>query len=209
MVTKIIDSLEQPAAVFYDRMSPNERRAIDAIIDDLKAYMEVRGQPYIIAGVGGLLRRENHFRAKDIDLAVAGMKYCHGKHDFSHVTEFTSDINRFFELLSMRDIDGNAPQEFTDGTGPLAQAGRIMLANLGGATADITARLGQFDNLHYGRLGSKGLRVQYPDMRPLDIQFIFNATPEEWISNQHMMREPFEAQHKLDSFPYAILYRSS
>ena len=66
--------LELPSERFYERLTSEENRLVRDTLTYLQEYMGSRSSAYLIAGVGGILRRQNSQLAKDIDLAVVGMK---------------------------------------------------------------------------------------------------------------------------------------
>ena len=206
------NGLERLAEEFYSRLNHGEPRAVRKIVDGLIKYMSSRGQDYLVAGVGGILRFTHPNMAKDIDLAVVGFKYPQREnHYFDHVVQFTVDLHKYFEELNRNlvlefglqskgvhlDKAGSGPFEHTDKKYSLMAEG----------DEDAAATI-ETDMESFGWYDSKGLRACFEAIRPIDIQFVFNKTPEEWRADQRTLRErPGDENRKKISreFPYAIL----
>lgn len=217
-----MEKLEQKAETFYNRLNKEESNMVQGVVKHIKAcmpsYMESRdyipkreeANKFLIAGVGGILRYPNPELAQDIDLAVVGLKYTNRLHDyishsFEDVVEFTETITNYIEkLISDLGLESKGI-EFDYGSGPFRGFDdEYELSDDKGNISSIKSKLESFS-----LWGSKGLQVCFPNMRPIDIQFIFNQTPDEWKSNQKQLPESrgqlSSEKGKSKNFPYAIL----
>jgi hypothetical protein len=212
------DSLEQTADTFYMRMSSDEQQVTQGIVKLLETYMDnTSTEPHLIAGVGGILRREHPAAAHDIDLAVAGFKYSQDSHSFSHVEQFTYALRGFFdsmaeEIKKVSDEFGELRRDrelsFSHGSGPFAgcktglNTGYTAMRN--GERCDLVCDIESF-----GLYNSKGLKIHVGRNRPIDIQFSFNTTPQEWRMQQvhpGSAYHEFSRDGKSDRFLYAVLH---
>lgn len=211
-VDKLI--LEQDKSVFYGRITNKEEERVSYISESLAEFMmKQRGDNFLIAGVGGILRNDNPFNAKDIDLAVIGLKYTNFIHDsrghtWNDVVRFTGTIEGYFDLLNAKlameyGLEAkNVKPSFGAGSGPFAGMGRKYESIDGLTNVDVESEVESFS-----WWGSKGLQVRFEDIRPIDIQFVFNQWPDEWKKNQEKLREsPLSVRRDvLERFPYAVL----
>ena len=223
-LVKITDQgIERSSEDFYSRLSPTEKQVVEKIAKGSAEYMKRQSpRDYLVAGVGGVLRRENPFQAEDIDLAVVGLKYTSGRHDHeSHswqdVVSFTKSISSFFEHLSARlsDVSGvggkygkskyGPSPRYGESSGPFEGADVSISGKLEGVKAEIDTYLERFHEYD-----SKGLTLSLEGLRPIDIQFIFNKTVEEWIEDQGKGYKNAESQSeragKSPLFLYAPLH---
>lgn len=208
------DSLEQPQELFYSRLNKGEPERVKETLETLKEYMTEKVEnSFLIAGVGGILRFLDPRLAQDIDLAVVGLKYTiephsYGSHSFQDVIEFTDKIQDYFEglnrkLISELGLDNREISFDRDGSGPFAHFDRKY--SIGAAKKPSTTLESDLES--FGWWDSKGLRVCFDGIRPIDVQFIFNQSPEEWRTNQETLEEiPTETRRDISKrFPYAIL----
>ncbi len=180
-------SLEQPANLFYGRLRVEEQDKVREIVEGLVEHMDsTTNDDYLIAGVGGILRRPEPHTTRDIDLAVVGYKFAPLEgHNFGHVSEFTGMVNSYFERLSNSlSFGGLETSEVSlgKGSGPLSLLGlnrRKVFRMHGEEVATAEARLESF-----GQYCSKGMQVRFNGLRPIDVQFSFNMTPTEWREYQ-------------------------
>ncbi len=195
------DTLELSPGRFYGALTDDEYRRVEQLRQHVHAYM-VGLQPghYLIAGVGGILRREDPSSARDIDLAVVGLKYGKiGEHGWNAVEAFSRTVRDYFQrsLLNMlheegftgKDLtvgDGSDGDSFLEGSGPFGDWKYGFMGEKKGlyVRADV-------DLESFGRYNSKGLQVRFRGMRPIDIQFVFNRTPEEWRADQQANAWPY------------------
>lgn len=211
------NTLEQDSAVFYGRLKEGEGDVVHATVDDIAAYMKsLQRGPFLVAGVGSVLRFENPEQARDIDLAVVGLKYTsfparHCAHSSRHLIDFTQSVQWYFKGLKDRLLEGReeyrllgGSDRFSDGSGPFAYWDDGFGARKkNGGSVEVRTELESF-----GRYNSKGLKVQYkPGLRGIDIQFVFNEDPEEWRFEQGRLEEsPLGRPGKTDQFFYAVLH---
>lgn len=217
------EGLERKPEDFFSRLSEKEREMTQKIVGTLDDYMTKRSsRPFLVAGVGSVLRYENPYLAiaNDIDLAVVGFKYTpgisesRGAHTFDHVISFTKSMEGYFEMLQKA---LNIAGVKSKGSGREPGRGRFAFSSTGPFKG-----LNQMKYLHlgedqigtlesdletFGNYGSKGLHVCFEGLRPIDIQFLFNKTPAEWRADQYSLHEPFMKSSKFKSqdFPYAVL----
>ncbi|MBU0761038.1 MAG: hypothetical protein KJ600_03140 [Nanoarchaeota archaeon] len=185
--------LEQPADVFYERLNNNEGVAVREIVGDVSRFMETeRHVPYLIAGVGGILRFLEPEVAKDIDLAVVGLRpRC--KPDEKDFVAFTRTVKEFFDrfaaglTLSYREfICGMGSGSLVgSGSGPFW----LLDEEFRGGTE--TERIeGRTHLERFGFYKSKGWQVKFNGARPIDIQFSAIPDCKEWSLNQYSLRDP-------------------
>jgi len=183
------ESLEQTADVFYSRIAPIEREFVRATVDNIGGYLLQHGNvPFLIAGVGSILRNVNPALAKDIDLAVVGFSYApQHQHSFDDVIAFTHVVRSYFSHLAAS-LDesheigdgGSGMRPFSSGSGPFEGCNEGIGGTVGGVDVRVVSELESF-----GPYDSKGLQVKYKDSRPIDIQFVFNKTVKGWIADQN------------------------
>lgn len=212
--------LEQSPEIFYDRINVNEADMVREIVEYSKRYMSnqhlAKRLPsgFLIAGVGSILRCENPALASDIDLAMVGLKYTSSSgsskaHSFDDVVEFTKTILGYVEGLTahFERSRGVEPQSFRiqGGSGPFSlieHKTNLMLNNeeIGSIRTDLE---------EFGNYNSKGMQLIFPGMRPVDIQFAFNKTVEEWVCDQSRLEDMVQRKRPFTKeFPYSILYKS-
>ena len=201
--------LEQKPEVFYGRLRTEEVDPVRNIVEGLGEHMKSTAQGhFLVAGVGGILRRKNPWEAIDIDLAVVGYKFAPlERHNFRHVTEFTSRASDYFEgLCNQLSLDGLESDQvvFSRGSGPLAllELNRQRIFRKGKdevltAKSEIE-RFGQYD--------SKGIQITHKGMRPIDVQFVFNKNTEEWSTDQAIFGLRSMSGSK-EPFFYSVLAR--
>src|SRR3989344_2146452 len=179
--------LNQFPNVFYDRLNPMEAGSVKELTGNLRDYMYSKlRKNFLIAGVGGILRLEDPKKANDIDLAVVGFRYSPiGKHNFHDVVLFTQEVQEYFERFNIgltmeQGIEGRIT--YLSGSGPLGKLDIINDFEDGiGSIVSVKSELGEF-----GRYNSKGFQISLKDIKPIDVQFVFNRTPEEWKSEQQI-----------------------
>ena len=209
------DILEQHPDIFYGRLRASEVRKVQETIGTITDYMRNldRG-PFLIAGVGGVLRFADPEDAKDIDLAVVGLNYTSlpasgKKHTFQHVIDFTRVILEYFRRLEQSHLGeggtkynplGMGSDRLSKGSGPFEGWDE----GFGFLETEVEART-SLESL--GWYNSKGLQVRYKDVRPIDIQFVFNESPEEWKQEQECLEEsPLGRIGKADRFFYSVFH---
>lgn len=212
-----LDGLEQPPEAFYSRLNNGEPEAVGKIVDSLKSYIseQVGEGNYLVAGVGGIFRLPHPGMAQDIDLAVVGLNYTskpasQRTHDFDHVTAFTRTVQEYFERLHQKLVSEfglNSQEAGFDRRGSGSFAHWDKKYSLGTKEEEPLITTLESDLESFGWWNSKGLRVCFPAIRPIDVQFVFNQNPEEWIQNQRTLKEePSKTRRKISEyFPYAIL----
>ena len=209
------DTLEQNPEIFFNRMSPAEKELVQGIVPDIAEFMSSRCAGFIIAGVGGILRYQNPSLAKDIDLAIVGLKYTHtpGRertHSFDQVIQFTKTIQEYFERFGIHlPTGGFAPDEsvggraqFHRGSGPFGGLdGQLnLVSEEEGTKVTVVSQLESFSSYD-----SKGLQICYEGLRPIDLQFVFNKTPGEWKVDQLGLQDYRKRERIMDIFPYGVL----
>lgn len=206
-------SIEQTPEVFYSRLSQLEQKLVRVTVDNLGKFLVQEGKtPFLIAGVGGVLRQAKPFDAKDIDLAITGLKYGTA-HSFGDVITFTRMIQSYFEQLEMhiddvKDMsdDGSGPLygplHFSTGSGPFRGLNSGKKGTIAGVPVETISKLEGFS-----QYSTKGLQVCYENSRPIDIQFVFNKTIDEWRANQVSGSYPEydKKQVKNPNFFYSVL----
>jgi hypothetical protein len=214
------DDLAQPPRIFYERLNPGEEERVKKLVDNLAEFMRPRMKegPYrkgfLIAGVGGILRFLDPRIAQDVDLAVVGLKYTANlvrerNHPFEDVKLFTETLHGYFERLNTNVIAelGVSGQtvEVRGGSGSFSRLDvEYDFAKGERSLASLRSELESFD-----WWGSKGLQLAFKGLRPIDIQFVFNQTPEEWMANQATLQEiPTKRGRPVSpDFPYAVLHQ--
>ncbi|MDP3987337.1 MAG: hypothetical protein Q8P81_03890 [Nanoarchaeota archaeon] len=232
-----MEELERTAAEFYSRLRTPEEGRVRMIVENLKTYLELQtGRDSLVAGVGGILRFSNPDLAGDIDLAAVGLRYTLpqkqtpistessetftqsfsdnvrkkilNRHSWEHVERFTDTVQDYFDSLQRRlRMEFVQSQELLGfdrrGSGPYAQSDRKRVF---GYIEDPSATL-ETDTERFGWYNSKGLRVCFKNTRPIDIQFVFNKTPEGWREDQGELKEcPTKSGRDISpDFPYAVL----
>ena len=207
--------LELTAGTFYGRITPAEADMVRATVDDVAGYLKrLERGPFLIAGVGSVLRFEDPELAKDIDLAVVGLKYTKdlGKsrtHTFDQVINFTECVEGYFKRLVAKLKEGReeysllqgSDTTFSTGSGPFEGWNDGFAGRKDGSSVEVRSHLEEF-----GGYDSKGLQIKHQGSRPVDAQFSFNQTPEEWKRNQEGLRNSlFDHGEKSDKFFYEIL----
>ena len=169
--------------------------------------------PFLIAGVGGILRFDDPAKARDIDLVAVGLKYAPvGRHNFDHVEEFTGIVNTYFDRLVTnlisQGVDVTSFIKLRSGSGPFKDhnkefKGKLRMIDLG---IDLGVEV-KSDLDSFGCYNSKGLQIVYEGLRPVDIQFSFNMTPGDWKQEQVRLTDIIgsKLEAKSREFPYAVL----
>lgn len=207
--------LEQAADTFYSRMNQAESAIVRTAVNGLAAYMEsLERGPFLIAGVGGILRYREPSMAEDLDLAVVGLKYTTSPnydHSFAHVEQFTGAVNTYFMNLISQLQEARVNHNVTHGSGPFKGMNLSFEGKRGDLPIEVRSKVESF-----GWYNSKGLQVRCGDsesrpelkkLRPLDIQFVFNETPDEWRQAQQSLVEIHGGYNdrKNHQFFYAVL----
>jgi hypothetical protein len=205
-----LSTLAQKAETFYDRLKPAEEAMIRKVVQHIQHTLpDIFFRESIVAGVGGILRYNDPFQAKDIDLAVIGPAYTSGsqEHTFDHVIDFTSKLVTYFDLLTehLRNAHGAIERSVSlrKGSGPMFHIDREMhLSRNGQHVASLESEFASF-----GWYNSKGLQIALEGIRPIDIQFVFNRSFDNWKEEQeHLTERPGSTQiSKLPLFFYAVL----
>lgn len=199
--------LERFVDTFYNNLTPREKRVTKIVVRRIARYMDEIGlEEYLIAGVGGILRRHNAKSAKDIDLAVVGLKYSSS----NNLGSFVDDVTTFFEYLKDKPILSKRRQKIGgSGSGWVSGSGgrfknspktKVTTTKLDSHLKELDITLGPYNSL--------GFQVTYTGCRPIDIQFVFNQNPKEWMAEQNRLKVPDKNQSllKSDRFFYATLY---
>ncbi|MFC1685516.1 hypothetical protein ACFLZZ_00670 [Nanoarchaeota archaeon] len=207
-----LSKLEQPKDVFYIRLTPPETAHVKSHIKEIKKYMaSIDEKYYLIAGVGGVLRNQNHRKAKDIDLAVVGLKYAWGNHNFQDVEKFTKHAKGYFDnycsslnnQFESQLHGGSDWKPIGLGSGPMANLNTALEGEMAGRKVEVVSSLEDF-----GMWGSKGFQVNYEDSRPIDVQFLFNKSIEEWFIDQKKPRHAGFNKNNMKELYYSILYKN-
>lgn len=208
MVTSPVrSSLEQDPKQFYDRLSPDEAKLVRSTVKGLEDYMrENCNGPFLIAGCGGILRSKHSGLAKDIDLAVVGFNYTlEGDHTFAQVVAFTKAVQGYFGRLLQKLKESRTEFhafEINGGSGPFARVDEGIETTLEGLSLEVRTDLEKF-----GWYNSKGFQLKPEHTRPVDIQFVFNRTPEQWRREQAQLADDptSRTRHVGRPFYYAVL----
>ena len=175
------NAFEQRTDIFYDRLQLGESDEVRKLVEDVAQYMRPKvSEGLLIAGVGGILRKEDPRAAKDIDLAIVGLNYP-SDHSFDDVVEFTRIIHDYFELLGTRlgaEYGDHSFVTFKGGSGPLARLEGCHSFGRG-VEGSVESHIESF-----GDWNSKGLQIQLPYIRPIDMQFVFKRSPRSWRIDQ-------------------------
>ena len=203
------NKLEQSADIFYRRISGREGKRVRWLVNDLQQFLQEQNcKSFLIAGVGGVLRRSDEDPINDIDLAVVGLKYT------TEQEPKTKDFEGFMKTLKeyhskiiyrmkhdeeVRDIERiGSGSIWVSGSGGRATATDLALSEI--STSQIKS-----SNLDSSII-SKGFLIQYSGGAPIDIQFVFNKTPNEWKTDQKVIGEIQEPQGgKSREYFYSIL----
>lgn len=206
--------LSLPAEEFYRRISDVEQKYVRATIGSINGYLLNQERlPFIIAGVGSILRLENPVYAKDIDLAVVGHT-CDPNarikrhHTFNDVLDFTRLVQGYFLQLkesipgAHKIGDGGSGYfPFSHGSGPFRGCNEGIAGTVENIPIDVISELESF-----GRYNSKGLQLNYEHCRPIDVQFVFNRAIEEWFEQQESGSLNEQKQRgKVSELLYAVL----
>ncbi len=180
--------LEYPPKVFFDRLRDYEVDTVRGIVDFTGQFMaSLDNEPYLIAGVGSILRCSDPGDAEDINLAVAGLGFedtFRGHRFHENVHRFTTIVNAYFtELVKLlgksRSVQELQVKHARGRYGNLDQRFRMVR---GSEILEILSNLGSFTRPYM----TKGLRVWYRGgHRDLDVQFCFDKTPEQWRMKQY------------------------
>ena len=208
------NELRQPAEFFYSRLNYGEREKVKMVVGGLREYLAaVVEDDFLVAGVGGILRYEHPGLAQDIDLAAVGLKYTNTpasarNHGFDNVIRFTETVNEYFERFSRKMVIENGfveNQEFGFGRGSSPFSGLNKKFIVGPREKPLLELRSDLES--FGWYNSKGLSISFPAIRPIDVQFVFNETTEEWEDCQRGLAERPGAEGRDTSnlFPYAIL----
>ena len=175
--------LEKSANDFYYRLTKAEKPLVEATVKDLAAFMGGRKVPFLVAGVGSLLRLADAKQAKDIDLAIVGLKYTRTlNHGFDDVIRFTKDIKHYFDEAT-KDCVAVSDGSGYRGSSPFAGLNEEAKGMWHGRRVEMVPELEEF-----GLYGSKGMRLCFDHSRPIDVQCVFNRTVEEWKVDQAVNR---------------------
>lgn len=201
------DSLEQDPELFYSRLSPDEARLVRSTVKGLEDFMQEKcNGPFLVAGCGGILRAEHPSLARDIDLAVVGFNYTlEGSHTFAHVVEFTRAVQGYFGMLLQKLKESGtefSAFEIGGGSGPFARVNEGITTTLEGLALEVRTDLEKF-----GWYNSKGFQLKPEHTRPVDIQFVFNRTPEQWKRAQAQLTDDptSRTKHVGRPFYYSVL----
>lgn len=207
-VPAVKNDLERKSDDFYSRLSPDEVRIVKSTVKGLEDFMrENCGTAYLIAGCGSVLRSDHSGLAKDIDLAVVGFKYSPAgtKHTFNDVISFTKSVQGYF-ARTLENLKTSGTEfstfEIKGGSGPFSRVNEGINTTLDGVSLEVRTELEDF-----GWYNSKGLQIKPEHTRPIDVQFVFNRTPAEWIEEQASLTDSPEsrAKHVGEPFYYAPL----
>ncbi len=203
------NELEKSADFFYKQLTKRESEIVKLMVNDIQRYMKkLNRRPFLIAGVGGVLRFELPGFAKDIDLAVAGLDYPGSSkvgHTFNDVEDFTGIVQKFFmeqvDVFKKSKYNLSQPT-YSRGSGPFGGMNATIEGKLkGGSSIDLASNIESF-----GFYNSKGFQLKYNEARPVDIQFVFNEGPELWRLRQLTMQDrPRSSEGKDEKFFYSVL----
>lgn len=168
-----MDGLELSADTFYRRLSPSEESRVKNIVEFTDGFLRPNEDPYIIAGVGGILRNENSAGAKDIDIAVVGETYTApgAQHEFIHVETFTRRIRQYFDELAQALGSRDVQYGRKHSSSPF----QLWEAECADGAASMRTDIGSFS-----RWDAKGMTVEFSDSRPIDVQWVFNKNLAAW-----------------------------
>lgn len=206
--------LERTAEHLYSRLTPREAEIVQDIVGHLQHYVpDITSNPFLITGVGSILRNTNPVTAQDIDIAIVGLKYFQDKPNggrseipVAQITGanrfFTTIVNNYFDVLANR-FEGAgycraAPQEDTS-------LDHDLLVELVQDKNKITLQ-SRIENFTY--YGSKGVVLHVTGSRPIHVHFVFNKAVEEWRDWQTTLEDPPEKRKpgKSPKFFYAVLH---
>ena len=203
--------LEQTTETFFGRMSDAEAERVKQFVEHIEGFMSKEiNDPFLIAGVGGTLRYLDPMNAKDIDLAVVGFNYTPSParergHSVDHVTFFTDTITNYFKslvkYLKGQGYEGEA-YRLRAGSGPWGLSRFAYSGKKDESKFEVVADIDSF-----GQWNSKSLQVELPGGRPIDILFVFNEAPKDWLVEQGELKDlwPSKQATKSEQFPYAVL----
>lgn len=204
-------SLERKPEDFFGHLSQLEVTAVKDVVELTSSYLMDLVEPYIITAVGGILRRKTPRLAKDIDLAVVSTAF---KSDYSDdersdagladYRRYCSHVETFFETVRDRlTRENGSPKlgytiKWKGSDVPIGETAPKEEGFEYGSEAQRDGRTEQINlsiRRNLGWWNSKGFRLGLPDCRPVDIQIVYNRTPEEWK----------EAQQRLSDHPYRLM----
>lgn len=203
-----MEPLERRAGEFYPRLRSREARRVQEIVGNLELYMIfATTKPFLIAGVGSILRHDDPTRAEDVDIAVPGLTYFNAQRNGGVVPPeiirarqvFTTIASAYFEVLAYHfEREGyQKPPQRTD-----QSCDRSVELRRESELLVLTSHIEDFS--YYG---SKGLELAEKGSRPIHVHFVFNLTPEEWRARQARLEDPPAKRRsgKSPQFIYAVL----
>jgi hypothetical protein len=205
--------LERSAEEFYRRILPLEAELVREITVITSDYMRWIGRGhFLVAGVGSVLRCDDSSKAKDIDIAIAGLKYFDEPHKNGRLPirlvrgaerEFTSTVATYMDELiwhlEQQSYRREQPTKVYSSPPPVPMA-RLRSAD---DAIEIIASTDSFS--HYG---SKSVILRASDCRPVQVHFVFNKNVKEWRAGQRWLDEPKNKcrPDKSPHFYYAVLH---
>lgn len=187
-------TLQQHSDVFYSRMSEQEAKAVHEIVDEIARFMKRDGHvPFLIAGVGGVLRLADPAFAEDIDLAVVGLRP-QPKEGEKSFEAFTRAVYGFYEEFLFRERASYGDVWHGRGSGFIGRgSGPFSGLDEGFAGGNEKDGLSGRTNLEdFGFWRSKGFSVRHGSLRPIDIQFSAVHMIDEWKRYQEELHDPTE-----------------
>ena len=198
-VSHLSGQLEQESGIFYALLTQAEQDIVKATAKDLVQYLNSKGiAPFLIAGVGGVLRHTDPSRVRDIDLAVVGYK---PRTKGRAMDAFRAFVIDYFRRIKERINDAKILQGYDSGQ---ARYSNVWNEGIEG-TLDGTPVEVATDLSNLGRWRSKGTWIKLQDCRPVDVQFVYNMNPEEWRKNQQKLFPEDKKNGKTPELYYAVL----
>jgi len=174
--------LVQTVDTFYARLHEPERAIVRDAVRSVSDYLIDRHiVPYTIAGVGSILRKFDPADASDIDLAVVG--YNPGReHGFGDITHF--NFVRDYCVTLFRGTPGphllGRGSDTYRGSGPFPYADESFPYQRDGIDVTVEANIAEWETY-----GTKGFQIAFSKgCRPIDFQFVFNKSINEWKADQ-------------------------
>ena len=192
-------SLEVAANEFYQRLRTDEMDQVRGLVDFTGQFMHGLEQgPFLIAGVGGILWKDDPNKARDINIEVSGNvseKYGH----LSNAVGFSRLVRDYFYELLVVLSQGRDLKELRvpKGSGRFKGWNQKYRLRGKGDIVELTTNLESFRMSH----GTKGVQVKYRGSRMIDVQFAYRKLPDMWKEHQ----EHLDNMVSWRSFPYAVL----
>ena len=204
-----------------------ERRVVERLLGITKkelSFLEgntIIKDPFLIAGVGSILRLDDSDQAKDIDIVMTGLKH-------SVINEIKIDWNSDYDTRGYPNVIYNLFEKIVYDFDPRYVLDEIPLIgftqsfplwgfdkrvelNVDERKIDIRTLiemelplpLSQFLGQDFG-----GISINYGGCRPIDLFYSLGITVESWKNIQNSARDKDSSEGKSERYFYSTLYES-